>query len=331
MNNAQVKDGALTITLKKEKSDSGEDIYTSARLVSRDQGDWLYGRFEVRAKLPTGKGTWPAIWMMPTDSAYGTWPASGEIDILEYVGYQPGIVHASVHTLNYYFKKGNNFTKKTPIENKDDYHIYALEWTPGKLEFFVDGLSYGVYEDGVTLANGEKADFSKGWESFPFDKKFYMILNIAYGGDWGGAGGGVDDSILPKTMVVDYVRVYGYDFHKSDSEALLGTSKTNKFEVKDLEPETTYSFQLRAVDIAGNKSGLSPLVAKKTKAYTPYLVTKKQAPKAIPATEYENMQGIDVEKTADTTNEFTMGKSTDPGAHFVFALGKMPSETKNVD
>lgn len=347
INNAEVKDGALTITLQKEKDDNGKDIYTSSRLVSREKGDWLYGKFEIRAKLPTGKGTWPAIWMMPTESAYGTWPQSGEIDILEYVGYDPGVIHGSVHSKDYYFKTGNQYTDRTSIQDEDDYHVYGLEWKPGSIEFFLDGQSYAKYEDGVSLSDGSKADLSRGWETFPFDKKFYMILNVAYGGDWGGAGGGVDDGILPKTMVVDYVRVYDYKF-EDDLEAptiptdlastressttislawkpsldnygvssyevyngldqLIGTSQKNSFEIQDLEPDTRYSFKVRAIDVGGNKSDFSGLTEFSTKTYLPNVVGLDKDLEMIVASEYESMKGIDTEPTSDSTGGVNVG------------------------
>lgn len=340
--NAEIIDGELKINMLKENV-NGEDIYTSARVVTRNKADWLYGRFEIRAKLPIGKGTWPAIWMMPTHSVYGTWPNSGEMDILEYVGYQPGIVHGSVHSKNYYFKLGNNYTNMTKIENEGDYHLYSVDWTPNKVEISLDGLPYAIYEDGVVLSDGTKADLSTGWEAYPFNQEFYMILNVAFGGDWGGALG-IDESIDKATMTVDYVRAYSYDFPVDempptvptdiavsrevstvipltwtassdnyqvdsyeiyDDNGLVATSKSMTYEVIDLDPETDYSFMIRAVDHAGNYSDFSDLTTFRTADYKPYIVSKTEEVEAIVASEYEMMSGIMLE----TTNDVTGGKN----------------------
>lgn len=200
LENAQVKDGALTITAIKEDYEIRD--YTSARLITKDKGDWLYGRFEIKAKLPKGVGTWPAIWMLPTDWTYGDWPNSGEIDIMEHVGFEHGKVHASTHSLKYYWQANTQKTAIIPVDNVDtDYHIYAMEWTPGRIEAFVDGTSYFVstYDPAV--------DAEDGWKAWPFDQRFHLLLNIAVGGNWGGQQG-VDETIWPQSMTVDYVRVY---------------------------------------------------------------------------------------------------------------------------
>lgn len=195
--NARVAQGMLTIEARKEAY-SGKK-YTSARILTTAKGDWLYGRVEVRAKLPEGRGTWPAIWMLPTDWVYGGWPNSGEIDIMEHVGYDPGVIHGSTHSLKYYFKIGTQKTSTVKIPTAmTDFHTYAIEWYPDRIDFFVDSLKY------FTSFND-----STGWEAWPFNRRFHLILNIAVGGDWGGAKG-VDDGMFakPVEMVVDYVRVY---------------------------------------------------------------------------------------------------------------------------
>ncbi len=194
--NVSISGGFLTIMAKKESS--GGMNYSSARLVSKNAGDFLYGRVEVSAKLPTGKGTWPAIWMLPSGTwAYGDWPASGEIDIMEHVGFDPDVVHFSAHT------KAFNWvinTQKTAVINVPgavtDFHKYRLDWTPYALRgYYDDALIFTFVNDG------------KGYADWPFDKPFHLLLNLAIGGDWGGLQG-VDDSIFPVSMVVDYVRVY---------------------------------------------------------------------------------------------------------------------------
>ena len=185
----------LTITAIKEPV--GGMNYTSARLLSKGLGDFLYGRVEVKAKLPSGKGTWPAIWMLPTDWAYGDWPKSGEIDIMEHVGYDPNNVHFSVHTKSYNWTIN---TQKTTIKNiptaMTDFHKYRIDWTPYAIRaYYDDALVYTFINDG------------KGSASWPFDKRFHILLNLAVGGDWGGQQG-VDDTVFPASLVIDYVRVY---------------------------------------------------------------------------------------------------------------------------
>jgi beta-glucanase (GH16 family) len=197
LENCRIEEGMLIIEARKENWE--EKNYTSTRLVSRNKGDWTYGRFEIRAALPSGRGTWPAIWMLATDWTYGNggWPANGEIDIMEYVGYNPGKVHASIHTQKYYHSIG---TQKTAVTNVADaekaFHVYALEWTPEQIDIFVDSTKYFTFKNE-----------GKGWEYWPFDKNFFLLLNIAVGGNWGGQQG-VDDSIFPQRLLIDYVRVY---------------------------------------------------------------------------------------------------------------------------
>lgn len=194
--NVRVENGNLVIeALQEEKGGKG---YTSTRIVSKGKGDWLYGRIEVRAKLPHGKGTWPAIWMLSTDWKYGGWPASGEIDIMEHVGFDPGVVHGTIHTESYNHLNGTQKEGKITVADVSDaFHVYGVEWTTDQMTFFVDDNAYYT----ITRSAGE--DF-KGW---PFDQRFHLIMNIAVGGNWGGMQG-VDDSIWPQRMEVDYVRVY---------------------------------------------------------------------------------------------------------------------------
>jgi len=193
--NVAVSDGTLKIKAVKEKL--GGFNYTSARLITKEKGDWLYGRFEISAKLPDGRGLWPAIWMLPTDWEYGGWPESGEIDIMENVGYDPYNIVASAHTSNYYFKIG---TQKNSIitvnDNRDVFHKYTMEWSENKIETFVDDSLYFTFS--------KEADDFKVW---PFDKRFHLLLNLAVGGDWGGHNG-VNDSIFPAILEIDYVRVF---------------------------------------------------------------------------------------------------------------------------
>lgn len=193
--NAVVRNGHLYLTARKEqKANNG---YTSARLVTKTKGDWLYGRIEVRAILPAGRGLWPAIWMLSTDWKYGGWPASGEVDIMENVGYMPDSIFGSVHTKSFNHVIHTQVTKGLYL--KDPYtafHVYAIEWDAQEIRFFVDGNVYSTFHN-----------TGKGFAEWPFDQRFHLLLNIAVGGGWGGKQG-VDDSIFPRAMVVDYVRVY---------------------------------------------------------------------------------------------------------------------------
>ena len=193
--NARVDNGYLYITARKQQKDNNG--YTSARLVTKGRGDWKYGRIEVSAKLPAGRGMWPAIWMLPTDWVYGGWPASGEIDIMENVGFMPDSIFGSTHTKSFNHVIHTQFTKGRFVkEPYTRFHTYGIEWDTATVSFFLDGKSYASFHN-----------TGKGFAEWPFDQPFHLILNVAVGGGWGGAKG-VDTSIFPRTMVVDYVRVY---------------------------------------------------------------------------------------------------------------------------
>jgi beta-glucanase (GH16 family) len=193
--NAVVSNGTLKITALKE-SLGGKD-YTSARLITKGKGDFLYGRIEIKAKLPSGRGTWPALWMLPTEITYGNWPKSGEIDIMEHVGYDPNNVHITVHTEAYNHmintQKGN--IKNVPTA-MTDFHLYRVDWTPYSIRGYIDDQKIFDY-----------INEGKGYTSWPFDKKFHLLMNVAVGGNWGGAQG-IDPNVYPAVMEVDYVRVY---------------------------------------------------------------------------------------------------------------------------
>lgn len=200
--NAWVEDGKLVIEARKEEKE-GMD-YTSARLITKGKGDWLYGKIEVCAKLPQGRGTWPAIWMLPTDWEYGSWPASGEIDIMEHVGYNQDTIHASVHTQSYNHIANTQKTATTYLEGvSEDFHVYSLIWLPDKIEILIDGESYFTFKP-------EDYKQNPSYKEWPFDKKMHLLLNVAVGGNWGGAEG-VDPQVYPQRMEVDYVRVYQSD------------------------------------------------------------------------------------------------------------------------
>jgi beta-glucanase (GH16 family) len=194
-NNAVVKNGKLFIkALKQTKENSN---YTSARLITKHKGDWLYGRIEVKAKLPAGRGIWPAIWMLPTDWEYGGWPSSGEIDIMENVGHNPDTVFSSVHTKTFNHSIGTQKTKGLKVTDVHTaFHLYAIEWYKDRIDFFIDDNFFFSFKN-----------TSNGFAEWPYDKKFHLLLNIAVGGNWGGQKG-IDETIFPGVMEVDYVRVY---------------------------------------------------------------------------------------------------------------------------
>jgi beta-glucanase (GH16 family) len=195
LENAKVSGGVLTITARKEarrdQADWGGQAYSSARLATLGKKEWTYGFFDIRAKLSCGKGTWPAIWML--GSKKGDWPAIGELDIMEWIGNRPDRVFSTVHTAA--GSGGNGKGADTAISNAcTSFHNYQMHWTPQYVQFAVDGKVHFTYANPGT-----------GLAAWPFDAPQFMILNVAIGGDLGGA---VDDSIFPTQMVVDYVRVY---------------------------------------------------------------------------------------------------------------------------
>jgi beta-glucanase (GH16 family) len=193
--NSFIENGKLVIKAIHENYQNRE--YTSARLRTLNKGDWLYGRVEVSAKVPTGVGTWPAIWMLPTDWAYGGWPSSGEMDIMEHVGYDPNVIHGSIHTQAYNHTIGTQKSAALNIPTAtSNFHKYAIEWFEDHIDFFVDNIKY------FTFTNE-----NNGWQYWPFDKRFHLILNLAVGGNWGGVQG-VDVNAFPAQMEIDYVRVY---------------------------------------------------------------------------------------------------------------------------
>jgi beta-glucanase (GH16 family) len=212
--NARVENGMLVIEARKEQMknpayapDSGTKggagrarefaEYTSASLTTRGKASWTQGRVEVRAKLPSGRGTWPAIWMLGTNITQVGWPACGEIDIMEFVGFEPGIIHANIHTRKYNHTQNNGKGDKITIpEASEGFHVYAMEWDGDHMDFFVDARKYFTYTN-------EKS----GVEAWPYDSGQYLILNLAIGGSWGGQKG-IDDAVFPARYYIDYVRVY---------------------------------------------------------------------------------------------------------------------------
>jgi beta-glucanase (GH16 family) len=191
--NARVENGMLVIEARREPFQGAE--YTSASLTSR--ASWTYGRVEVRAKLPAGRGTWPAIWMLGANIREVGWPACGEIDIMEHVGFDPGRIHANIHTTAYNHVKRTNKGNDVRVAKVDeDFHVYAAEWTENQIRMSVDGQPYFTF-----------AREPGGAAVWPFDKPHYLILNLAIGGTWGGQQG-IDETAFPARYAIDYVRVY---------------------------------------------------------------------------------------------------------------------------
>lgn len=200
--NARVEGGILIIEARKETLDPaqfpdwGKQKYTSARLFTQGKAAWTYGFYEVRAKLPCQRGTWPAIWTLPEDPDV-VWPNGGEIDIMEHVGFEPGVIHHSIHTKAFNFGRGTQQTTSHTLETAcTNFHRYQLLWTP---EF----LLFGVDDAPKFLFKKKKTSVSR----WPFDKPQHLLLNIAIGGDWGGRKG-IDVDALPARMEIDHVRVY---------------------------------------------------------------------------------------------------------------------------
>ena len=204
--NAFVADGCLHLAALEEvfTGPEGTRGYTSARLRTKHRGDWLYGRIEVRARLPIGQGLWPAIWMMPTDDIYGTWAASGEIDIMELVGHRPAEVLGTLHYGARWPKNMHTGETYAPPQMAaagttfaDAFHDFAIEWARGEIRWYVDGMHTQTQRTWCT----ENAPFPA-----PFDQRFHLILNVAVGGKLPGNPDAT--SVFPQVMSVEHVRVY---------------------------------------------------------------------------------------------------------------------------
>ena len=199
--NSLIDDGKLVIRALKETytGPDGTREYTSARLRTKNKGDWKYGRFEMRVKLPIGQGLWPAIWMLPTDWVYGGWAASGEIDIMELVGHDPVRVYGTLHYGGEWpnnVQSGDSYSLSTGSFTST-FHTFALEWEENEFRWYVDGMLYQT----------QNSWFSEG-EPYPapFNQRFHILLNVAVGGNW--PGNPDQTTTFPQTMIVDYVRVY---------------------------------------------------------------------------------------------------------------------------
>lgn len=199
LENANVNNGKLHIVALEKEFENSK--YTSARLTTYQRFSLQYGRVEVMAKIPQGKGTWPAIWMLPESLRLGIekWPLCGEIDIMEHVGKDQNVVHTSLHTELYNFWKQSQYTHFEKLDDVSNaFHLYSIDWTPESIKFFIDNR---LFYEAIKGENG-KDSTNLGW---PFDKKYFLILNLAIGGNWGGE---IDNSIFPVEMQIDYVRMF---------------------------------------------------------------------------------------------------------------------------
>ena len=195
--NTRIEQGALVIEGRREtlpaQPDWGGQAYSSAKLVSRDALG--YGFYEIRAKLPCGRGTWPAIWLLPSG---GAWPDEGEIDVMEMVGWQPEVAHATLHSAAFNHKLGTQRGAEKAVPTScSAFHRYQLDWR-------ADAITIGVDDHGYMRVRNDQPGGKAAW---PFTRPYNLILNLAIGGDWGGAKG-VDDAALPQRMSVDYVRYW---------------------------------------------------------------------------------------------------------------------------
>lgn len=215
--NAYVSDNTLKIVAKKEEY--GGKNYTSALMTTRDLGDWTYGRIEVRAKLPSSLGIFPAIWLKPTNEKYGSDNfKSGEIDIMEFVGHTPNTIYSTIHTFNNNHWDSTQLFNEQKVENcSSEFHVYAVEWHEDSIFFYVDSLRHHSY--------GKEANATT--DSWPFDMDFYLLLNVAVGGGWA-SDSGFDENAFPQTMEVDYVRVYAFPENMKDTSfTVVGSSNDN--------------------------------------------------------------------------------------------------------
>lgn len=287
--NAEIVDGKLVITALKE--DYLTRNYTSSRLTTKYKGDFRYGRIIVSAKLPSGAGTWPAIWMMPTLNTYGGWPHSGEIDIMEYVGRRPEHVFSTIHTTKFNHNLGTQIGYDIDVPTAEtEFHTYEIIWNPGEIITYVDGVSFATFR--YTAAFNQDVPY---YEAFPFDQDFFLILNLAIGG---GLGGDVDDSIFPQAFEIDYVRVYRYDYATIDKEVptqvtnlqiaqlkntifwnpssddygvekyaiyvdgeLYDHANLNQYTFDDLVKGKAYQVEIEAIDFVGNRSERSQILS----------------------------------------------------------------------
>lgn len=247
--NTKIENGKLIITVKKEDYNGAE--YTSSKIRSIYKGDWTYGRFEARIKFPAGSGMWPAFWMMPTDNSYGGWPRSGEIDIAEVAGKDPeqtfGTIHYGQPMPN---NKSSGATYRKPgVDLSSDFHTYAVEWEPGKIKWFMDNVLFN------TITSADIAP-----EAWPFDKRFYLMFNIAVGGWFGGLPD--VNTTFPQTMEIEYVKV----FSNPNTPALSGNEITSVNETETysvtVDGSVSYAWSVPADAMITSGEGTNKITVK---------------------------------------------------------------------
>ena len=239
--NSFVSDGTLKLVAL-PAVEGAEQPYTSARIISKNKADFTYGRFEIKARMPFGQGSFPAFWMLPTDETYGGWPKSGEIDILETVNLKTtnddGLVENNIHGTLHYGKEwpdnvhsGKSYRLPDAVNPADDFHVYAIEWQEGEIRWYVDNYLYATQRQSEVRYNSKDeaaglahkgwfaeyydavtGELTTHWDKAPFDQQFFMILNNAVGGDWAENTNnlGVDPTAFEngQTFEIDYIRVY---------------------------------------------------------------------------------------------------------------------------
>lgn len=195
--NSYIQNGMLVIQANREYM-MGRD-YTSARLTTQFKGDWQYGRVEIRAKLPNTQGIWPAFWMLPSKMRYGIWPASGEIDIMEMIGKEPGRIYGTLHYGDPHTFTSGTYDLPAGQTFAEDFHVFAVEWEPDEFRWYVDDNLFYTKNDWFT--SSREAPYPA-----PFDQEFHLLINLAVGGHWPGYPD--ETSVFPQYLYVDYVRVY---------------------------------------------------------------------------------------------------------------------------
>ena len=226
-NNAFIQDGALIIEAREETitESSGESYdYSSGKLITQGKQKFTYGRIEIRAKMPTGQGVWPALWMMPeNEQLYGTWPVCGEIDIMEMLGNKPDEIHGTVHFGEPHQQIQGTYNLPKDQSFADDYHIYRIEWQPGRIEWYLDDVLYHTASDWYSKLGGSSQDYPY---PAPFDQDFYIIMNISVGGSW--PGNPDDTTVFPQQMAVDYIRVYEKEDYEVFAKPVLQEIEARK-------------------------------------------------------------------------------------------------------
>lgn len=240
--NIRVVDGKLIIEGKRDfPNDNTTDPWSSGRLISAGKMDFRYGKVEVMAKLPRARGSWPAIWLMPTTSAYGAWPRSGEIDIMEHIGNNYGNVMSTLHTQNSNWMNGGHLTGSRSFPDAaDSFHLYTVEWSPDSMRFVFDSLHVYTYVNPQT-----------DWKDWPFDQKFHIILNVAIGG---GMGGSIVQADWPDSMMVDYVRVYQKGLGTPVLDSVIVSPKDLSF-----VPGKTQQYTAKALDQNDHAMTITPV------------------------------------------------------------------------